>query len=518
MNNPQENTKRIAKNTLFLYFRTLLTIVLGLYTTRVVLNVLGVEDFGTYEAVGGFVAVFSTVAGALPAAVMRFLTYELGKNNLERLKKVFSTSVKLQLYLALIIFVVVEIAGLLWLNFKMVIPEGRLTVANIIFQISLFNYLLGLMNTPYIAAITAHEHFKTFAYIGLLDAVFRLILIFSMLKLPDWIDKLVLYAALNFIFSFIIRIIYGVYCRKHFVETKYTRVNDKALLKEMIGLVGWNFLGSTAQAMSRHGVNLVLNLFFGTVVNASRGVANKVSGMISTFVYNFMTAMNPQITKSYATGNHTYMFSLVQRGARFSFYLLLFLSLPVLLDTEYVLTIWLREEVIPEYSVNFVRLVLIETLLNSLGMTFYTVMMATGKIKNYQIITSSLQMLVLPLVYLVLRMGGAPEMAIVLSIIIGHILFFVQLFILNRSVGFSIRYYLKNVYLNVWIVGGLSVILPYLTYLNMEQGFARLICVGMVSVFSSGTCILFIGCNKNERLFLIDKVLEIVRKLTGSKK
>ena len=520
MNNSQENTKRIAQNTLFLYFRTLLTMAIGLYTSRVVLSVLGVEDFGTFGVVAGFVAVFSTVAGALPSAVMRFLTYELGKNNFERLKKIFSTSVNLHAYLALMVFVVTEAAGVWWLNNRMVIPEGRMMAANIVFQISLLNYLVGLMSTPYIAAITAHEHFKTFAYIGLLDAIFKLLSVFLLLRLPTLlhIDKLVLYSALMFVFALIVATIYNTYCRKHFAETKYSYVNDKGLIKEIIGLVGWNFFGSTSQALGRHGVNLVLNLFFGPVLNAARDVAMKTNAMISTFMYNFMTAMNPQITKSYAAGDLKYMFSLVQRGAKFSFYLLLFISLPVLLDTEYILNIWLKKEMVPEHSVNFVRLVLIDTLLNSLGMTFYTVMMATGKIKNYQIITSSLQILILPIVYIILKMGGVPEMTVAVSIIIGHISFFVQLFILNRSVGLSIEYFLKKVYLNVLTVAGLSFILPFLVYYNMDEGFLRLICVGTVSVLSSGICILFVGCNKKERLFLIDKIIVIIRKFMVNKK
>ncbi|MDR0812195.1 MAG: oligosaccharide flippase family protein [Paludibacter sp.] len=515
MDNPRENTKRIAKNTVFLYLRTLFTVIIGLYTSRVILNVLGVSDYGTYTLVGGFVAVFSTVAGVFPAAIQRFLTYELGKNNQERLKRVFSTSINIQVALALVMFVVAEIAGVWWLNNKINIPAERMTAAYWVFQFSLLNYMLGLMNMPYIAVITAHEHFKTFALVGLLDAVFKLCAVLLLMVLPA--DKLVAYSVLVLCFSFIIRIIYNVYCRKHFTETKYKYVYDKGLLKEMLSLVGWNFFGSTAQAASRHGVTIVLNLFFGTVVNAAQGIAVQVNGTISTFIYNFMTALNPQITKSYASGEHQYMFSLVQQGARFSFYLLLFLSLPVLLETEYILTIWLKITP-PAHSVNFVRLMLIGSLLGSLANTFYTVMMATGKIKKYQIWVSSLQMLILPVVYVALKFGSTPEMAMLISIIIGHLSFFVQLFLLSRSVGLSVGFFLKKVYVNVLIVAFLSAVLPLLVYLNMEQGIVRLLCVCVVSVLSSGTFILFAGCKKEERKFLMNKVNVLIKKVIASEK
>jgi len=506
MSQTSANNKRIAKNTMFLYFKTLFSMLVSLYTSRVVLNTLGIEDFGIYNVVGGVVAMFSIMSGTLSASITRFITFELGKKNLDKLKNVFSTSVNIQLLLSVCILVLAETVGLWFLNTKMNIPEERMIAANWVFQFSILTFVINLISIPYNAAIIAHERMKTFAYIGILEVLLKLGVVY--LLLLSSFDKLIVYAFLLLLVSVFIRMIYGIYCKKHFSECEYHFVLDKPLMKEMAGFAGWNFIGASSGVLKQQGVNIVLNLFYGAAVNAARGIAVQVNIAISSFVSNFTTALNPQITKSYAEGNNDNMLQLVQQGARFSFYLLLLLSLPVIIDTEYVLTVWLK--IVPEHSVNFVRLMLLYAMSESLSSTLITAMLATGKIKKYQIIVGGLQMINLPVSYLFLRLGAIPESTMIIAIVISQCCLVARLYLLRGIIGLSSKYYLKHIYANVFVVSLLSCILPTLLHFNMSEGFLRLLSVTFVSVLSTSVVILFVGCTKKERLFVLSKVTDFV--------
>ena len=355
MSTSSENSKRIVKNTLLLYFRMLLTMVVGLYTSRVILRTLGVEDYGIYNVVGGVVAMFSVLSGSLSAAISRFITFELGRNDIEKLKRVFSSAVTIQIGLSLIIVLLAETVGLWFLNNKMVIPESRLVAANWVYQFSIFTFAINLISVPYNAAIIAHEKMSAFAYISILEVIGKLIVAFTIAIAP--IDKLVYYGLLIMLIAVIIRMVYGHYCKRHFVECTYRFVIDKSLLQQMFGFAGWNFIGASSAVLRDQGGNVVINLFCGPTVNAAQGIAMQVSNAIQGFVSNFMTALKPQITKSYAVGDHSYMRSLIFQGARLSFYILLILSLPVIINAQYILSLWLGT--IPEHTVTFVQLVLI---------------------------------------------------------------------------------------------------------------------------------------------------------------
>ena len=376
------NNKRIAKNTLLLYFRMLFLMLVSLYTSRVVLNALGVEDFGIYNVVGGVVAMFTMLSGSLSAAITRFITYELGTGNQENLKKIFSSAVTIQIGLAVVIILLAEAGGVWFLNVKMNIPEARMIAANWVFQFSILTFAINLISVPYNASIIAHERMSAFAYISILEAIGKLAIAYLITVSP--IDRLIFYALLMCVVALLIRLVYGYYCKKHFAECTYHFLWNKNLLKRMFGFAGWNFIGASSAVLRDQGGNVVINLFCGPAVNAARGIAFQVNTAVHGFVTNFMTALNPQITKSYASGDREYMMTLIFQGARLSFYMLLVLSLPILVNTHYILALWLK--IVPEHTVLFVQLILLFGLSESISNPLITAMLATGKIRNYQII------------------------------------------------------------------------------------------------------------------------------------
>ena len=399
------NNRKIAKNTLLLYFRMLLTMAVSLYTSRIILNTLGVEDFGIYNVVGGVVAMFSIISGSLSAAISRFITYELGREGYDRLKVIFSSAVTIQVILAFLICILAEVGGVWFLNTQMNIPVERVVAANWVLQCSIFTFMINLISIPYNAAIIAHERMKAFAYVSILEVVLKLLVAFALYIVI--FDKLKVYAVLLLIVALIIRFVYAYYCKRHFKECTYRFIYDKEVLREMAGFAGWNLIGSSAGVLKDQGVNIVINLFCGTTVNAARGIAVQVNNATQSFVRNFMTALNPQITKSYASSDSEYLMKLLYKGSRLSFYMLLLLSLPIIIETDCILSVWLK--VVPEHTVNFVRLILVLAMCESISLPLITVMLATGKIRNYSIIVGGLNMMNFPFSYLLLYWGFEPE-------------------------------------------------------------------------------------------------------------
>lgn len=509
MSNTTENNKRIAKNTLLLYFRMLFLMAISLYTSRVVLNALGVEDFGIYNVVGGVVAMFSVLSSSLSAAISRFITYELGKGNQNNLNKIFSSAVTIQIVLASIIFLLAETIGLWFLNIKMNIPEMRMEAANWVFQFSILTFAINLISVPYNASIIAHEKMSAFAYISILEAIGKLSTAYLIVVSP--IDKLIFYAILMCIIALIIRFTYGYYCKRNFEECTYHFIWDKQLLKQMFGFAGWNFIGATSTVLRDHGGNVIINLFCGPSVNAARGIAFQVNNAIQGFVVNFMTALNPQITKSYASGEREYMMTLIFQGARLSYYLLLLLSLPILVNTHYVLKLWLN--IVPEHAVFFVQLILVFAMSESISQPLITAMLATGKIRKYQIIVGSLQMLNLPISYVLLRLGFIPEIVIIVAIIISQCCLAARLILLKNMIGISIHQYLQKVYLNILIVSLCAIPLPLISAHYMDSSLISFIIVSILSIISTLTTIYFIGCNHKERELLHQKIYAIKNKI-----
>lgn len=509
MENISANNKRIAKNTLLLYFRMLLTMAVSLYTSRVVLSTLGVEDYGIYNVVGGVVAMFSVISGSLSAAISRFITYELGKGDKKVLEKIFSSAVTIQLTLGIIILILAEAIGVWFLNAKMNIPESRMYAANWVFQLSIITFIINLISVPYNAAIIAHERMSAFAYISILEVSAKLLIVYMLILSP--IDMLIFYAILMTSVALIIRFVYGYYCKRHFEECTYHFIFDATLLKRMFGFAGWNFIGSCSAILRDQGGNIVINLFCGPAVNAARGIAYQVNSAINGFVSNFMVALNPQITKSYASGNREYMMTLIFQGARLSFYMLLLLSLPVLVNTHYILVIWLK--IVPDHAVLFVQLILIFAMSESISNPLITAMLATGKIRNYQIVVGGMQMMNLPISYVCLRLGCMPESVLIVAIVISQCCLAARLYMLRGLIGLSSIKYLKTVYLNVLSVAVLSAIIPYLVSYNMKESFVTFVAVTLIAVLSTASIEFFIGCNAKERYFVKRKLYAIKNKL-----
>ena len=500
------NTSRIAKNTLLLYFRMLLTMGVSLYTSRVILNALGIEDYGIYNVVGGVVAMFGILSGSLSSAISRFITFELGKGDLDKLKRIFCTSVNIQVILIAIITILMETIGIWFLNNKMVIPEERLAAANWVFQFSVITFALNLLSVPYNAVIIAHEKMSAFAYISIIDCTLKLIVAFIIAYNP--FDRLVYYGLLIMVVGLINRMMYAIYSKRHFEEATYRMIFDKGLMKEMFGFAGWNFIGSSSVLLRDQGGNILINLFFGPTVNAARGIAMQVSNAINSFVNSFTTAVNPQITKSYATGKKDYTLKLVFQSTKFSFFILLFVALPLFVSTPYVLKIWLEN--VPDNSIIFVRLILIFMLSETLATALVTLMQATGKIRNYQLAVGGFQMLNFPLTYWCYSLGATVESIFVVAICISIVCEMTRLIMLKKIVKLPMKEFIKNIYFKVLMVAIVSSFLPLtLKFYYFQDNFYSFIILTALSIVCVAMASYTIGCTKNDRLFIKKMIMKI---------
>ena len=500
--------RRIAKNTMMLYVRMFVLMLVGLYTSRVVLNALGETDYGVYSVVGGVVAMFSMISGALNSAVSRFITFELGKNNPERLNRVYCTSVNIQLILALIVVLLAEPIGLWFIENKMTIDPARIPAATWVLHFSLLAFVVNLMSVPQMASITAHEKMSAYAYIGILDGLLRLGVAFMIVSAP--FDRLVYYAMLMAGVVLIVRLTYGIYCRIHFPECRYRFVFDRPLVKEMFAFAGWNFIGVTSGVLRDHGGNILVNLFAGPVVNAARGVAVQLNGAVQSFVTNFMTAVNPQITKSYAAGDYKYVFALIGKSSRMSFYLLSLMAIPIIFNADLLLQIWLKE--VPEHTTLFVQLFLMFALSESLSLPLITAMLATGRIRNYQLVVGGIQLLNLPVSYIFLKMGAIPEITVVVAIALSHVCLFARLIMFSRASGFSVPGFVREVYVNAMKVAVSAAAIPLVMIFVLPEGLWWSVLHLGVSLLWTAGVIFFVGCGKDDRAFLLEFIGRRARK------
>ena len=474
---------------------------ISLYTSRVILSALGFSDYGIYNVVGGIVAMFTMVSGSLKAAISRFITFELGTGDKDKLKRVFSCSITIQIVLAIILIFIAETVGLWFLNSKMVIPEGRMVAANWVYQFSIITFVINLISIPYHSSIIAHERMGAFAYISILEAAFHLIIAWTISVAS--LDRLIYYALMLVVVALIVRLIYIWYCKKNFEECSYVFIYDKKILKDMFDFSGWNMIGATSAVCRDHGGNIILNLFFGPEVNAARGIGIQVSNAIQGFVTNFQMALNPQIIKNYATQELDYMNNIVLKGAKFSYYILFIIALPVFVSTGYILELWLGAY--PDHTVLFLQLIIVFTLIESLSGPLITVMYATGDVKNYQIVVGGFQLLNLPISYFLLEIGLIPEIVIVVAIVLSCVCLISRLFMLRRIV--SSRRFLKEVVANTLAVSLLSAVIAYGLSILMPAGFLGFILRSLLAVIVSSVIVLFIGLTKSERDTIILNVL-----------
>lgn len=495
MSDNTEANKRIAKNTLLLYIRMGIMMIISFFTARITLEALGVVDYGINNVVGGLVSMFSLISSSLSSSVSRFMTFGLGKGDKKELNTIFSTSINIHIILAFIIIIAIETVGVWFLNNKMVIPIERLNAAHWILQSSTILFAVGLMSTPYNAAIIAHERMDVYTYFTFFDVLSKLVTIFAIKYYGG--DKLILLAIISLIPPLIKQFYFWNYSKKHFEECTYHAVWDKRVFKEMFSFAGWNFIGCTAGLTKDQGVNIAINMFTGPAVNAARGIAMQINGIIGQFIGNFLAAITPQIIKEYAAGNLKRMHALVFKSTRFSYYLFLFLSIPVLLEVETILYIWLGQ--VPEHTVLFTRLVIILSLAEIISNALIRSQEATGKIRNYQIVVGGILLMNFPISYVLLRMGYFPEVTVIVAIIISQICLFARLAFLKNMVKLPVKSFLKDVYCNVIIVSAIAFIAPFFCHIFIGGQYLRLFVVCIVSVITSGLTIYFIGCNKDER-------------------
>lgn len=504
----EEKSKRLAQNTFMLTCKMLFLLVINLYTSRVLLQSLGVDDYGIYNAVGGIVSLFSIVSGSITAAITRYITYEIGREE-GRISKVFSTAVIIQALLALIVFLLAETLGVWFLNAKMNIPADRLSAANWVFQFSIITFVINLISIPYNAAIIAHEKMSTFAYIGIYEGIMKLAIAFGIMVSP--IDKLIFYALFLCILSVSVRLIYGIYCKRKFPECTLQWTLDYSFIKEMFGFAGWNFIGAASGLLRDQGGNIIINIFCGPVANASRGIAYQVNNAVHSFLSSFTTAMHPQITKSYSSGDKRYFMSLIYRGSKISYYILFLLSLPIILNTEFIVQIWLGQ--IPEHTISFIRLVLVLSMSESISMPLVTAMLATGNIKKYQIIVGGLNMLNLPISYFLLRAGYPPEAVFVTAIIISQLCLFARVYLLRNMIKLDAIKYINQVYLKILLVTLVASIIPIILHCNyFAHGLKNLIVVSVTSIICTAVSIYFIGLTRSERHSIIQMLTKYLKR------
>lgn len=506
-NDSISNNKRIAKNTILLYMRMILTMSITLYTSRVILQVLGIEDYGIYNLVGGVIAMFGFVSASLSTATQRFITFELGKGDNGNPTSVFSTCLLLHIIIALCIVLIAEPIGVWFIINKLVLPTERLTAAIWVFQFSIISTFVMIVSVPFNAEIVAHEKMSAFAMISIVEATLKLLIVYSLLLTHE--DKLIVYGALILLTQILIQCLYYFYCKKTFEEVTLKLKVDRSRVREIGSFASWSILGNVSYLTYTQGLNLLLGTFFMPTVNAARGVALQLQGAVNSFVANFQTAINPQITKTYAAGQITEMHKLVFRSSRFSFYLLLIISLPFVLEAEVILKLWLG--VVPDYTVTFVRLIFLTTWINSFANPLIISVKASGQVWQYESVVAVIMLLILPISYVFLHLGFDAWIVFAVHLTMECIAQFARIKITGKLIGYSLSVYIKEVLIRIVLTGTIAVILPVTVYMSLPDSWIKFFAVCSVCVISTLLTVFYVGLSKVERDFIKTK-LKVVHK------
>ena len=509
MNYQYQNNKRIAKNTMLLYLRMFILMGISLYTSRITLQYLGIDNFGIYNVIGGIVVMFSILSTSMTTAISRYITVELGKSDFKRLKLIFSTTLNVQLSLAMIIFMLGEIVGLWFITNKMSIPEGRIIAAQWSLHCALGTFIIGLLSIPYNSIIVAYEKMSIFAYISLLEAALKLCVSFSLIISP--FDKLKTYAVLLLVSQLIIQIIYIIYCKIKFKECHYSFCFEKDIFKSLWAFAGWNLLGNGATILNNQGINLIMNIFFGVVLNAARGIANQVNNTVQQFVNNFTMALNPPIIKSYAAGDKTYSFDLACKGAKYSYSLMLIISIPILMESNQILELWLVTP--PKDSSIFLNWTIVTSLAGIVGQSLVTLILANGNIKRFQIIFAIIGFLPFPLSWIFFYFGFSALSAFIINFICYYILIYVRLWLAHNITGIKYSLYFKEVLIRIHLTTFISSIFPFMVISYMTPSFYRLIISCIVSITSVCFSVYFLILNKNEQNSINKYIIKLIHSI-----
>ena len=507
MPNNTVNNKRIAKNTLFLYVRMLVVMAVGLYTVRAILDLLGVVDYGIYNVVGGVVSMFSFLNSTLATSSQRYFSIELGKGDMKRLNQWFCLNITAFSIFILIFLVVAETIGLWFVNYKMTIPEERMFAANVVYQLSILTFCIHFFNIPYNALIIAHEKMRAFAYISIVEAAAKLVIVY-ILSIITW-DKLVVYGLLMFLTSCGITSSYIIYNRLHFSESRFRPYWNKREMAEMLGFSSWHLLGTFSVVVRSQGINILLNLFFNPAVNAARAVAFQVYHAISQLSGNFFTAVKPQIYKSYAKKEYNELFKLIVRSSIITSLLVSILIYPFLANTPYILSLWLKE--VPQYAVVFTQLIMINGLIDSVNGPTAAAMLATGKIRNYELIVGGAIIMNLPISYAALKLGAEPTATMLVSISISIITAIIRAYLLSRAVDVSFK---KYVYMFFRLLLSTSVIwlIIYLSFYNSANNIWQLIAYSLLSVAITLTVYITIAFEKDDVIYMVNYIKSKISK------
>lgn len=490
------NNKRILKNTLFLYFRMLLLLVISLYTSRIVLRELGVDDFGIYNVVGGIIVIISFVNNAMAGATQRFMNVEMGRKDQEALGKVFVTSLQIHFFVAALVLFLAESVGLWFLNTQMNIPESRMSAANWVYQFSIAATILNIIIVPYKAAVISHEKMSFFAYISIIEALLKLLVTFAIIWSP--FDKLIFYASLIFVVVFFNCAAFVAYGVLNFKECKKISLKvELKTMKKMLSFSGWTIFGNLGYILHTQGIAIVVNMFFSVAVNAAQGIANQVNGVVTQFASNFLIALNPQVVKSYAAGEYENLHLLVVRGCKMSFCLLAFFVIPLCLESPMILYVWLGS--VPEYAVIFMRLVLLISLVNAFSSLLAATKGATGNIKNYQITLTLIGALHIPLAWIAFAFGRGPEYSMYVYLGIVIVLQIVRIWFVCRSINMSLDFFFKHVIIRCFLVFVLSATMPTLLHVVLNPSIYATIMIGFVSCLGVITSTLYVALTKPER-------------------
>lgn len=481
--------------------------VVNLYTSRVVLQALGVEDYGIYNAVAGFVTMFSMVSASMSGSISRFITFILGQGDTEKLKRVFSTAMIIQIILAVIVVLLVEVFGVWFLNTQMTIPTGREIASNWVLQFALLTFVFNLCSTPFNATLVAHERMEAFAYFGIFEGLANLAISF-MVRFSNS-DKLIVYGLLMCSVAVITRIAYNVYCKRHFEECTAKWIFDKSLFKEMFGFAGWNFIGILSGLLREHGINLLFNIYYGPVINAARGLASQVHTAVTKFSQSFFMAVQPQITKSYSCNKVDESHSLVMRSSRLAFLLLTALIVPIISETDYILGLWLN--VVPNHTVAFVRIILFIALFESFSSPLIHLLLATGKIKKYQIVVGTFNLINFPVAWFILHVGGTAESAQISVMAFSLIAVIFRLAMLKEMIGFPVKQFVTSTMLRCLLILIVCYIPPIFIVRMLPVGIIRFF---VCSITIEGILILltyFFGLNPGERNLVLSKIKSLYK-------
>lgn len=497
-----QNNKRIAKNTFLLSIRMFFTMAIGIYSSRIILHNLGTEDFGIYNIVAGVISMFTFINSTMISGTQRYLNYYLGKKDFVYLNKIFTASVNIFFFLALFVGAIGEVVGLYFINFKLDIPDERLVAANIVFQLSVLSACINIISSPYNALIVSYEKMGTFAYVSVVQSILMLFIAVSIPYVQ--FDSLVVYALFVCLLQIGIRVFYGWYCSSRFTDIKYSHVVDKDLFKKLLSFSSWSFWGSFAYMTYHQGLCVLINIFFGPVVNAAQALATQVNGSVSTFSANFMMATKPQITKYYATGNMEEMKKLVFYSSKFSYAIMTIVAIPLIVRIEYLLKIWLKE--VPDYTAKFIILNLLISIVASLTQPVVTAIQSTGKIRNFHICESIGLLLILPFSYLSLKLGCQPEFVYIIMLIFTTFTHIARLVFMQEQLNFSLVEYVLDVMLRLVVVVLLSWYISSKISILISQTFWGFIIVCIISVFVSISIFLLVGLRPTELKFVLEQL------------